>query len=606
MWELGLDTLDPPGVTPVDSIARSSTQPVASQLVSGSALDEHARDDFTVEDMAIRSADCSQWDHAGYWLRIEEMIHCSWALHLVLHFSRDVYQLCAGIELHHETNLLYSLVEQHGQHPFTDMMFMDLQDNHWTLFHHSLGSNPPEACTRYNPTSGVNSRSNIVDQWQIHNYLRPPGTSPIPLETSYVSFPTQLQEDSSTCGFWVVVIALTLLLHLDSRDVYALQPADIKTMLATLYAAYVCIPEGLTIDQVVEALAQHQLSSMELRSMHITISSNLEDFWPDTPPTMDAEHGVNPGNVMKLLKHVQQEPDAFMNLDARNYGVKIQKRGQLKWADTRFRTTRKLNGFPVGELKFAFDFPVLAKDHLKRLAEGKTLQGNGMGSSVEPLKDVILHSWITSLHLGNCPSKQLQIQAVTAPLWKAQYQQSKETYLYKERGKPETKQSEFGKMSQLIYHPYGNGIITNNWMVNDNIDAVDFNGKSINPLEIRNVFCPDSWVVAQITPTLWDIMTQDGGISRHTKTYQLVINRVQLALKPMPETEGDCLEGTSLSILKHARDDDGDGEETPPLLPAPKRTLLGPETFASSGTPSVTVASSSKLPSFKKKVRKKE
>lgn len=59
------------------------------------------------------------------------------------------------------------------------MMFMDLQENHWTLFHHSLGSNPLEACTHYNPTSGVNSHSNIVDQWQIHNYLRPPGTSPV-------------------------------------------------------------------------------------------------------------------------------------------------------------------------------------------------------------------------------------------------------------------------------------------------------------------------------------------------------------------------------------------------------------------------------------------
>lgn len=74
MWELGLDTLDPLSMTPVDSIAGSSTQPVANQLVSGSPLDEHARDDLTVEDMAIWSADCSRWDHAGYWLRIEEMI----------------------------------------------------------------------------------------------------------------------------------------------------------------------------------------------------------------------------------------------------------------------------------------------------------------------------------------------------------------------------------------------------------------------------------------------------------------------------------------------------------------------------------------------------
>ncbi|KAF8475451.1 hypothetical protein JB92DRAFT_3134512 [Gautieria morchelliformis] len=268
MWELGLDTLDPLGVTPGDSIAGSSTQPIASQLISGSASDEHARDDLTVEDLAIWSADCSRWDNAGYWLRIEEMIIFVGLLNSfsTAHGLRTWFCISPGMSSSFVQGLsgttkppfCHPLIEQHEQNPFMNLMFMDLQENHWTLFHHSLCSNALKACTRYNPTSG----------WLIHNYLQPPGTSPIPLETSYISFPTQLQEDSSTCGFWVVVMALTLLLHLDPRDVYALQPPDIKTLLATLYATYVCSPEGLTTDTVVQALAQHQLSSMELCSMH--------------------------------------------------------------------------------------------------------------------------------------------------------------------------------------------------------------------------------------------------------------------------------------------------------------------------------------------------
>ncbi|KAF8466283.1 hypothetical protein JB92DRAFT_2838659 [Gautieria morchelliformis] len=122
-------------------------------------------------------------------------------------------------------------------------------------------------------------------------------------------------------------------------------------------------------------------------------------------------------------------------------------------------------------------------------------------------------------------------------------------------------------------------------------------GVAFNPLEIQDVFWPGSWVVAQLTPTLWGITGQEGGSSRHTKTYQLVVNCVQLALKPVVETEGDQLQGSSLSIWKHPCDDDGERDESPPLVPAPKCMLLGPGTLAS------PVASSSKMSSFKKKVR---
>ena len=62
----------------------------------------------------------------------------------------------------------------------------------------------------------------------------------------------------------------------------------------------------------------------------------------------------------------------------------------------------------------------------------------------------------------------------------------------------------FGSMIQvpyLPYGPYGEGIITN-WIVNDDIDVVDFNENPVNPIEIQNVFLPGCWVIVQVTPTL--------------------------------------------------------------------------------------------------------
>ncbi|KAF8528289.1 hypothetical protein JB92DRAFT_3107247 [Gautieria morchelliformis] len=107
-----------------------------------------------------------------------------------------------------------------------------------------------------------------------------------------------------------------------------------------------------------------------------------------------------------------------------------------------------------------------------------------------------------SLESPNSPNKELRIQAVTPALWKVYRQQSKESYLYKEKVKNVVKESHFGRMSQVVYHPYGSGIVTNNWLVNDDINAVDLYGKAVNPLEIHSVFTPGSWVVAQVTPTL--------------------------------------------------------------------------------------------------------
>lgn len=66
----------------------------------------------------------------------------------------------------------------------------------------------------------------------------------IDLDACYDMCPTALQEDSSTCGFWIVMITLSLTLHLDMQVLYQQRSTDIKNLLSVLYASHVT--DGLT------------------------------------------------------------------------------------------------------------------------------------------------------------------------------------------------------------------------------------------------------------------------------------------------------------------------------------------------------------------------
>ena len=65
--------------------------------------------------------------------------------------------------------------------------------------------------------------------------------------------------------------------------------------------------------------------------------------------TIPADRVVNVSNVSALIWHVEQEPDAMMNLDPRKYTVKLQRKGEWKWCDN-VNTTREMSGFLVGEV----------------------------------------------------------------------------------------------------------------------------------------------------------------------------------------------------------------------------------------------------------------
>jgi hypothetical protein len=58
-------------------------------------------------------------------------------------------------------------------------------------------------------------------------------------------------------------------------------------------------------------------------------------------------------------------------------------------------------------------------------------------------------------------------------------------------------------MANVQYLPYKEDVNTLNWLVNDEIDATDLKGKAVNPTEICNVFVPGTWIVAQVSPTLY-------------------------------------------------------------------------------------------------------
>ena len=60
----------------------------------------------------------------------------------------------------------------------------------------------------------------------------------------------------------------------------------------------------------------------------------------------------------------------------------------------------------------------------------------------------------------------------------------------------------YGSMAVVPYLPYGEGFNPNNWVINEDIDAVDFHGDNISPMDIHHVFVPGSWVIIQVTPIL--------------------------------------------------------------------------------------------------------
>ena len=47
-------------------------------------------------------------------------------------------------------------------------------------------------------------------------------------------------------------------------------------------------------------------------------------------------------------------------------------------------------------------------------------------------------------------------------------------------------------MADVPYLPYGENVNPSNWVINEDIDAVNFYGNNISPVDICHVFVPGS------------------------------------------------------------------------------------------------------------------
>ena len=62
-------------------------------------------------------------------------------------------------------------------------------------------------------------------------------------------------------------------------------------------------------------------------------------------------------------------------------------------------------------------------------------------------------------------------------------------------------------MADVPYLPYREGVNPNNWVINKDIDAVDFHGVNISPVDIHHIFVPGNWVIVQVTSILHVLVT---------------------------------------------------------------------------------------------------
>ena len=63
-----------------------------------------------------------------------------------------------------------------------------------------------------------------------------------------------------------------------------------------------------------------------------------------------ADRIAKASNVTALLRLVEEEADAFMNLNPNDFIMKKQKRGQWKWTEKNGNTTQEMSSFLVAEI----------------------------------------------------------------------------------------------------------------------------------------------------------------------------------------------------------------------------------------------------------------
>ncbi|KAF8532355.1 hypothetical protein JB92DRAFT_2824453 [Gautieria morchelliformis] len=219
--------------------------------------------------------DLSRWQDRPYWLRYEEVelfieilngISCTCDLHIWYAISPMISSHVARA-LETPEGLKQSVVASdlcavHAQHPIEQLVFLDLRDSHWMVFHHDLRTPCQERCTTYNSLSYTSEIMDIMDQWCIHHYLLP--ESPHTPKPSFHCVSLGIQKDSSTCGFWAVYVAfaLTLQLLISEQVLGSLTPCELKEIIGSIYIEYMSHEEGLLSQALAPIFARFNPSNL--------------------------------------------------------------------------------------------------------------------------------------------------------------------------------------------------------------------------------------------------------------------------------------------------------------------------------------------------------
>ncbi|KAJ6518451.1 hypothetical protein DFH09DRAFT_1373453 [Mycena vulgaris] len=169
---------------------------------------------------------------------------------------------------------LAEILEARSNKALNHIVCFHLHVEHWTVFHHDLTGartevsrlNPLVAPAAFMPSTSPNMGFTIEDQVVLCEYLNPKRAlrdqqgqrlAKPKLNFNFLQSHLGLQRsDSTTCGFWSVLIVFSFLLgfKLDTRIIRDMdkRPIDLKELLAPVYSAFLRDPIGTPLSLVQE------------------------------------------------------------------------------------------------------------------------------------------------------------------------------------------------------------------------------------------------------------------------------------------------------------------------------------------------------------------
>ncbi|KAJ7474222.1 hypothetical protein FB451DRAFT_1558412 [Mycena latifolia] len=142
---------------------------------------------------------------------------------------------------------LADLLDKRTNHDINHIIFFQLIDHHWTIFHHVLnspGDRLPHVHWYNSLPFSPGALQDIQDQQVMQQYfVRPRSTLPPPPELyqQYTPVYLGLQHDSHACGWWAVYVASALILGFnpDNRMAHEMDALAVKELTGTIYTSFV-------------------------------------------------------------------------------------------------------------------------------------------------------------------------------------------------------------------------------------------------------------------------------------------------------------------------------------------------------------------------------